>query len=213
MIDYWKEIRAPDISNDPDILRNATYMLYARIVRSYMDDIIKAYSVHQYDLNPDLQHINVIWQWMHDLVFYLPNQKKIIYYIKEGLYMAAKKNQRARKKAEASKKQSFKMTGDNENEMSIIIYGSPSKRGSYQSYFSLLNINGIQISGSLMLATKKGDNSFFSYPSYYSESKDEYITQVSIKDEGIKEDIDQFISFLEDKVDDSEDAEDIPFAE
>lgn len=104
----------------------------------------------------------------------------------------AKKSSKA---AKSDKKYlSVKLTGENKNVFDGRIYppkSSKSKNG-YKRYFLLVNINGISISASLMVADGIEDT-FIAWPSYYNESKGEYQNQVYIADDGLKEDVDEFI--------------------
>lgn len=112
-------------------------------------------------------------------------------------------NRRSNNKKDDQKSKSFHLIGNNKNDLKITLYGEGKreKKSSYTKFFALILINGIQISGFAYLAdddSKEDDkNSFFAMPSHYNESKDEYIKQVSIKDDGIKEDIDQLMELVD----------------
>lgn len=133
--------------------------------------------------------------------------------------------QTAKKSSKAAKSEkkylSVKFTGRNKNVFEGRIY-EPKKtksKSDYKRYFLLVNINGISISSSLMVADN-ADDTFIAWPSYYNESKGEYQNQVYIADDGLKEDVDDFIGLCLDKLGiasdepmdvDDEDEEDNPF--
>lgn len=109
---------------------------------------------------------------------------------------------KTKKKSEKKERKEFKFTAKNQNDFKAVIFGDGDEKGDYISYFTLIIINGLQISGSLKLSTNEDKDSFFSFPSYKKEinGKIEYIQQISIKDDGLKEDLDEFIEFLEEKI-------------
>ena len=123
---------------------------------------------------------------------------------KEGKKMAIKKKAAAKEVKKEVKTRDFHAIGDNKNELKMIVYGEGSEAGDYISFFALLIINGLQVSGTLKLSTVEGKNSFFSWPAYGKKKEDgttEWIKQVSVKDEGLNEDINNFILLVEEGID------------
>ena len=124
---------------------------------------------------------------------------------KEEKKMAIKKKAATKKEAKKEvKTRDFHAIGDNKNDLKMIVYGEGSEAGDYISFFALLIINGLQVSGTLKLSTVEEKNSFFSWPAYGKKKEDgttEWIKQVSIKDEGLKEDVDNFILLVEGAID------------
>lgn len=124
---------------------------------------------------------------------------------KEEKKMAIKKKAATKKEAKKEvKTRDFHAIGDNKNDLKMVVYGEGSEAGDYISYFALLIINGLQISGTLKLSTVEEKNSFFSWPAYGKKKEDgstEWIKQVSIKDDGLKEDVDNFILLVEGAID------------
>ena len=119
--------------------------------------------------------------------------------------MAIKKKAAVKKEAKKEvKTRDFHAIGDNKNDLKMVVYGEGSEAGDYISYFALLIINGLQISGTLKLSTNEEKGSFFSWPAYGKKMEDgrtEWIKQVSIKDDGLKEDVDNFILLVEGAID------------
>lgn len=124
---------------------------------------------------------------------------------KEEKKMAIKKKAATKKEAKKEvKTRDFHAIGDNKNDLKMIVYGEGSEAGDYISFFALLIINGLQVSGTLKLSTVEEKNSFFSWPAYGKKKEDgstEWIKQVSIKDDGLKEDVDNFILLVEGAID------------
>ena len=124
---------------------------------------------------------------------------------KEEKKMAIKKKAAVKKEAKKEvKTRDFHAIGDNKNDLKMVVYGEGSEAGDYISYFALLIINGLQISGTLKLSTNEEKGSFFSWPAYgkkMEDGKTEWIKQVSIKDDGLKEDVDNFILLVEGAID------------
>lgn len=124
---------------------------------------------------------------------------------KEEKKMAIKKKAAVKKEAKKEvKTRDFHAIGDNKNDLKMVVYGEGSEAGDYISFFALLIINGLQVSGTLKLSTVEDKNSFFSWPAYGKKKEDgttEWIKQVSIKDEGLKEDVDNFILLVEGAID------------
>ena len=124
---------------------------------------------------------------------------------KEEKKMAIKKKAAAKKEAKKEvKTRDFHAIGDNKNDLKMVVYGEGTEAGDYISFFALLIINGLQVSGTLKLSTNEEKNSFFSWPAYGKKKEDgstEWIKQVSIKDEGLKEDVDNFILLVESAID------------
>ena len=123
---------------------------------------------------------------------------------KEGKKMAIKKKAAAKEVKKEVKTRDFHAIGDNKNDLKMIVYGEGSEAGDYISFFALLIINGLQVSGTLKLSTVEGKNSFFSWPAYGKKKEDgttEWIKQVSVKDEGLNEDINNFILLVEEGID------------
>jgi hypothetical protein len=124
---------------------------------------------------------------------------------KEEKKMAIKKKAATKKEAKKEvKTRDFHAIGDNKNDLKMVVYGEGSEAGDYISYFALLIINGLQVSGTLKLSTVEEKNSFFSWPAYGKKKEDgstEWIKQVSIKDDGLKEDVDNFILLVEGAID------------
>ena len=119
--------------------------------------------------------------------------------------MAIKKKAAVKKEAKKEvKTRDFHAIGDNKNDLKMVVYGEGSEAGDYISYFALLIINGLQVSGTLKLSTNEEKGSFFSWPAYGKKKEDgttEWIKQVSIKDDGLKEDVDNFILLVESAID------------
>jgi hypothetical protein len=124
---------------------------------------------------------------------------------KEEKKMAIKKKAATKKEAKKEvKTRDFHAIGDNKNDLKMIVYGEGTEAGDYISFFALLIINGLQVSGTLKLSTVEEKNSFFSWPAYGKKKEDgstEWIKQVSIKDDGLKEDVDNFILLVEGAID------------
>lgn len=124
---------------------------------------------------------------------------------KEEKKMAIKKKAAVKKEAKKEvKTRDFHAIGDNKNDLKMVVYGEGTEAGDYISYFALLIINGLQVSGTLKLSTNEEKGSFFSWPAYgkkMDDGKTEWIKQVSIKDEGLKEDVDNFILLVESAID------------
>lgn len=124
---------------------------------------------------------------------------------KEEKKMAIKKKAATKKEAKKEvKTRDFHAIGDNKNDLKMVVYGEGSEAGDYISFFALLIINGLQVSGTLKLSTVEEKNSFFSWPAYGKKKEDgttEWIKQVSIKDDGLKEDVDNFILLVEGAID------------
>lgn len=123
---------------------------------------------------------------------------------KEEKKMAIKKKAAAKEAKKEVKTRDFHAIGDNKNDLKMIVYGEGSEAGDYISFFALLIINGLQVSGTLKLSTVEGKNSFFSWPAYGKKKEDgttEWIKQVSVKDEGLNEDINNFILLVEEGID------------
>ena len=123
---------------------------------------------------------------------------------KEEKKMAIKKKAAAKEVKKEVKTRDFHAIRDNKNDLKMIVYGEGSEAGDYISFFALLIINGLQVSGTLKLSTVEGKNSFFSWPAYGKKKEDgttEWIKQVSVKDEGLNEDINNFILLVEEGID------------
>lgn len=117
--------------------------------------------------------------------------------------MAVKTKKTKKSKQKEQKMKDFHMIGKNQNDLKMIVYGDGVENNGYISFFALIIINGLQISGSLKLSTIEGKDSFFSWPAYGKKTEDgstEWIKQVSVKDDGLKEDLAEFIQLVEDGV-------------
>ena len=66
--------------------------------------------------------------------------------------MAIKKKAAVKKEV---KTRDFHAIGDNKNDLKMVVYGEGSEAGDYISYFALLIINGLQVSGTLKLSTNE----------------------------------------------------------
>ena len=76
--------------------------------------------------------------------------------------MAIKKKAAVKKEAKKEvKTRDFHAIGDNKNDLKMVVYGEGSEAGDYISYFALLIINGLQVSGTLKLSTNEEKGSFF----------------------------------------------------
>ena len=96
--------------------------------------------------------------------------------------------------------------GTNKNVFSASIW-KPKKfeKKGFTRFFTILTINGVSIVGSIMIpegAEGEWDSlkdiakdAFFAMPSYYNEDTKKYSNQVFIKDEGLKEDLDEFVEY------------------
>ena len=112
------------------------------------------------------------------------------------------------KKSSKEKNEGIKIEykGGNKNIFSASIW-KPKKfeKKGFTRFFTILTINSVSIVGSIMIPEgAEGEyeaikdiaaDAFFAFPSYYNEDTKKYSNQVFIKDDGLKEDLDEFVEF------------------
>lgn len=207
--EYWARVPPIPISYDQDILSDANDRLIAAIYHSFLEDLEKVISklVNDYDNEYNRSAFDYYIEKLRTLRIFVNNKAIVNNIIQEDFFMAVqRRNNKAAKEEKQNKTRDFHLIGDNKNDLKIKLYGDgeKGKKSVYTKFFALLTINGIQISGYAYMADddakEDGKSSFFNMPSYYSESKDEYIKQVSIKDEGIQEDLNQLMELVDDSL-------------
>lgn len=205
--EYWARVPPIPISFDQDILSDANTKLIAAIYRSFLEDLEKAIDnlVNDHDVEYNRSLFKYYIKTLRTLRIFVDNKNIVNNIIQEDFFMAAqRRNNKTAKEEKQNKTKDFHIIGYNKNDLKIKLYGDGEKmkKSAYTKFFALLTINGIQISGYVYITdddAKEDDKSaFFNMPSYYSESKDEYIKQVSIKDEGIQEDLKQLMKLVDD---------------
>ena len=193
-----------------DYLEIADKMLITAIMKSYFEDIEHHinYAVNKSPQNYDwhLHCCNILIDKMLELDFFQKNQAYMIIRLKEIIDMAYTK----RDKKTDIKKEGIKVEykGSNKNIFTASIW-KPKKfeKKGFTRFFTLLDINGVGIVGSLMLPEgSEGEwdalediakDAFFAFPSYYNEDTKKYSNQVYIpKDnEGLKDDLNEFVKY------------------
>lgn len=192
-----------------DPLEAADRMLIAAILASYFEDITKyvnlavVTSEQNYDYYFELS--NTLIRQMMDLKFFQNNQSLMNLKLKEIINMAyTKKEKKSSEKNEGIK---IEFKGGNKNVFAASIW-KPKKfeKKGFTRFFTILTINSVSIVGSIMIPEgAEGEwesikdiakDSFFAFPSYYNEDTKKYSNQVFIKDDGLKEDLDEFVEFV-----------------
>ena len=197
--------RSPTITPD----EAADKRLLVAIMKSYFEDIEKyinraiIHSEQNKDYYLDLAN-NLINQ-MKRLEFFQSNEMYMNLRLEEIINMAYTKKEKSSKK-EKNEGIKVEFKGTNKNVFSASIW-KPKKfeKKGFTRFFAILTINGVSIVGSIMIpegAEGEWDSlkdiakdAFFAMPSYYNEEKKEYSNQVFIKDEGLKEDLDEFVEY------------------
>lgn len=197
--------RSPTITPDDA----ADKRLLAAIMKSYFEDIEKYINraiIHS-EQNKDyyLDEANRLIDQMLKLNFFQNNVKYMNLRLEDIINMAYTKKEKSSKK-EKNEGIKVEFKGTNKNVFSASVW-KPKKfeKKGFTRFFSILTINGVSIVGSIMIpegAEGEWDSlkdiakdAFFAMPSYYNEEKKEYSNQVFIKDEGLKEDLDEFVEY------------------
>lgn len=197
--------RSPTTS---DPLEAADKRLIVAILRSYFEDITKyvnlavVTSEQNYDYYFGMA--NSLIRQMMDLKFFQDNESYMNLKLKEIIDMAyTKKEKKSSEKNEGIK---IEYKGGNKNVFSASIW-KPKKfeKKGFTRFFTILTINSVSIVGSIMIPEgAEGEwesikdiakDAFFSFPSYYNEDTKKYSNQVFVKDDGLKEDLDEFVEF------------------
>lgn len=197
--------RSPTTS---DPLEAADKRLIAAILRSYFEDITKyvnlavVTSEQNYDYYFGLA--NSLIRQMNELQFFQNHQLYMNLKLKEIINMAyTKKEKKSNEKNEGIK---IEYKGGNKNVFSASIW-KPKKfeKKGFTRFFTILTINSVSIVGSIMIPEGAegcyedikdiAADAFFAFPSYYNEDTKKYSNQVFVKDDGLKEDLDEFVEF------------------
>lgn len=190
-----------------DPLDAADRRLIVAILASFFEDITKyvnlavVTSEQNYDYYFELS--NSLIRQMMDLEFFQNNQSLMNLKLKEIIDMAYTKKEKKTEKNEGIK---IEFKGGNKNVFAASIW-KPKKfeKKGFTRFFTILTINSVSIVGSIMIpegAEGEWDSikdiakdAFFAFPSYYNEDTKKYSNQVFVKDDGLKEDLDEFIEF------------------
>lgn len=198
--------RSPTTS---DPLEVADKRLLVAIMKSYFEDIEKnvnlavVTSEQNYDYYFDLA--NSLIRQMNELQFFQNNQLYMNLKLEEIINMAYTKKE---KKSSKEKNEGIKIEykGGNKNVFAASIW-KPKKfeKKGFTRFFTILTINSVSIVGSIMIPEgAEGEyeaikdiaaDAFFAFPSYYNEDTKKYSNQVFVKDDGLKEDLDEFVEF------------------
>lgn len=189
-------------------LEAANNRLIIAILKSYFEDITKyvnlavVTSEQNYDYYFELA--NSLIRQMNELRFFQNNQSYMNLKLKEIIDMAYTKKEK--KSSEKNEEIKVEYKGSNKNVFSASIW-KPKKfeKKGYTRFFTILTINGVSIVGSIMIPEGAegeyesikniAEDAFFSFPSYYNEDTKKYSNQVFIKDDGLKEDLDEFVEY------------------
>lgn len=196
--------RSPTTSDPLDV---ADRRLITAILASFFEDITKyvnlavVTSEQNYDYYFELS--NSLIRQMMDLEFFQNNQSLMNLKLKEIIDMAYTKKEKKSEKNEGIK---IEFKGGNKNVFTASIW-KPKKfeKKGFTRFFTILTINSVSIVGSIMIpegAEGEWDSikdiakdAFFAFPSYYNEDTKKYSNQVFVKDDGLKEDLDEFVEF------------------
>lgn len=183
-------------------------LLMIAIYKSYFTDIehhVNMAVIHS-EQNADwhFEACRRLIEEMNRLHFFQTHQKEMNIKLKEIINMAyTKKEKKSSEKNEGIK---IEYKGSNKNVFSASIW-KPKKfeKKGFTRFFTVLSINGVSIVGGLMLPEgcegcyddikEISSDAFFGMPSYYNEETKKYSNQVFIKDEGLKEDLAEFVEY------------------
>lgn len=197
--------RSPTTS---DPLEAADKRLIAAILRSYFEDITKYVNMAVLTSEQNYDYYfgmaNSLIRQMNELKFFQNNQLYMNLKLKEIINMAyTKKEKKSNEKNEGIK---IEYKGGNKNVFSASIW-KPKKfeKKGFTRFFTILTINSVSIVGSIMIPEGAegcyedikdiAADAFFAFPSYYNEDTKKYSNQVFVKDDGLKEDLDEFVEF------------------
>lgn len=191
-----------------DPMEEADKRLIIAILKSYFEDITKYVNLavltseQNYDYYFGLA--NSLIRQMDELKFFQNNQLYMNLTLKGIINMAyTKKEKKSSEKNEGIK---IEYKGGNKNIFAASIW-KPKKfeKKGFTRFFTILTINGVSIVGSIMIPEGAegcyedikdiASDAFFAFPSYYNEDTKKYSNQVFIKDEGLKEDLDEFVEY------------------
>jgi hypothetical protein len=194
--------RSPTITPD----EAADKRLLTAIMKSYFEDIekyIKMAVIYSPQNSDYYMHLaNSLILQMLQLKFFNNNIKYMNIRLEEIINMAYTKKEK--KEKNEGIKVEFK--GTNKNVFSASVW-KPKKfeKKGFTRFFTILSVNGVSIVGSIMIpegAEGEWDSlkdiakdAFFAFPSYYNEDTKKYSNQVFIKDDGLKEDLDEFVEY------------------
>ena len=197
--------RSPTTS---DPLEDADKRLIVAILKSYFEDITKYVNLAVLTSEQNYDYYfgmaNSLIRQMNELTFFQNNQLYMNLKLKEIINMAyTKKEKKSSKKNEGIK---IEYKGSNKNVFAAAIW-KPKKfeKKGFTRFFTILTINSVSIVGSIMIPEgAEGEyesikdiakDAFFAFPSYYNEDTKKYSNQVFVKDEGLKEDLEEFVEF------------------
>lgn len=197
--------RSPTTS---DPLEEADKRLIIAILKSYFEDITKYVNLAVLTSEQNYDYYfgmaNSLIRQMDELRFFQNNQLYMNLKLEEIINMAyTKKEKKSSEKNEGIK---IEYKGGNKNVFTASIW-KPKKfeKKGFTRFFTILTINSVSIVGSIMIPEgAEGEwesikdiakDAFFAFPSYYNEDTKKYSNQVFIKDDGLKEDLDEFVEF------------------
>lgn len=206
MYDSGISLARSPTSSDP--LEAADKRLIAAILKSYFEDISKYINLAVLTSEQNYDYYfgvaNFLIGEMKQLKFFQNNQSLMNLKLKEIIDMAyTKKEKKSSEKNEGIK---IEYKGGNKNVFAASIW-KPKKfeKKGFTRFFTILTINSVSIVGSIMIPEgAEGEyesikdiakDAFFAFPSYYNEETKKYSNQVFVKDEGLKEDLDEFVEF------------------
>lgn len=197
--------RSPTIS---DPLEAADRRLIIAILKSYFEDITKYVNLAVLTSEQNYDYYfgmaNSLIRQMMDLKFFQDNETYMNLKLKEIIDMAYTKKEKKSKEKNEGIKVEYK--GGNKNVFSASIW-KPKKfeKKGFTRFFTILTINSVSIVGSIMIPEGAegcyedikdiAADAFFAFPSYYNEDTKKYSNQVFVKDDGLKEDLDEFVEF------------------
>ena len=197
--------RSPTTS---DPLEDADKRLIVAILKSYFEDIAKYVNLAVLTSEQNYDYYfgmaNSLIRQMNELKFFQNNQLYMNLTLKGIINMAyTKKEKKSSEKNEGIK---IEYKGGNKNVFAASIW-KPKKfeKKGFTRFFTILTINSVSIVGSIMIPEGAegcyddikdiAADAFFAFPSYYNEDTKKYSNQVFVKDEGLKEDLEEFVEY------------------
>ena len=197
--------RSPTTS---DPLEDADKRLIVAILKSYFEDITKYVNLAVLTSEQNYDYYfgmaNSLIRQMDELKFFQNNQLYMNLTLKGIINMAyTKKEKKSSEKNEGIK---IEYKGGNKNVFAASIW-KPKKfeKKGFTQFFTILTINSVSIVGSIMIPEGAegcyddikdiAADAFFAFPSYYNEDTKKYSNQVFVKDEGLKEDLEEFVEY------------------
>ena len=197
--------RSPTTS---DPLDDADKRLIVAILKSYFEDITKYVNLAVLTSEQNYDYYfgmaNSLIRQMDEITFFQNNQLYMNLKLKEIINMAYTKKEK--KSSEKNEEIKIEYKGGNKNVFAAAIW-KPKKfeKKGFTRFFTILTINSVSIVGSIMIPEgAEGEyesikdiakDAFFAFPSYYNEDTKKYSNQVFVKDEGLKEDLEEFVEY------------------